>query len=223
MPGAHLAVAESALGFLLAFELGLVQRNAARKSDPAAGDLPALRRRGLVGSTLGIVGMGRIGQRVAELAVGFGMTVRYFSRTRKPDAERELGASFHELSELVATCDSISLHLPMGSAEGPIDAHVLSHASELTLINTTSIATLVEPDALLEALDCGRVAQFGLEGSYPPPYDERLRRYGDDRVLLLPPYSSYDTPYGDRLGWQSYLDTLAAVVQGEDVPYRIGT
>ena len=145
MPGAHLAVAEAALGFLLAFELDLVQRNAARKADPAAIDLPPRRRRGLVGSTLGIVGMGRIGWRVAELAVGCGMAVRYYSRTRKPEVEREFGASFHELPGLVATCDSVSLHLPMGSAEGAIDAHVLSHASELTLVNTSSIATLVEP------------------------------------------------------------------------------
>ena len=221
MPGAHLAVAEAALGFLLAFELDLVQRNAARKADPAAIDLPPRRRRGLVGSTLGIVGMGRIGWRVAELAVGCGMAVRYYSRTRKPEAEREFGASFHELPELVATCDSVSLHLPMGSAEGAIDAHVLSHASELTLVNTSSIATLVEPEALLEALDSDRVARFGLEGRYRAPYDERLRRYGNDRVLLLPPYSSYDTPYGDRLGWQSYLATLDAVVRGEDVCYQI--
>jgi phosphoglycerate dehydrogenase-like enzyme len=221
MPGAHLAVAEAAMGFLLAFELDLVQRNAARKSDPAAVRLPARRRPGLVGSTLGVVGMGRIGRRVAELAVAYGMSVRYYSRTRKPEVERELGASFHELPELLAICDSVSLHLPMGAAEGLIDAHVLSHASELTLINTTSIATIVEPQALLAALDSGRVARFGLEGNYPPPYDEQLRHHGNDRVLLLPPYSSYHTPYGDRLGWQNYLATLGAVVQGEDVPYRI--
>jgi phosphoglycerate dehydrogenase-like enzyme len=218
--GAEFAVAESALGFILAFELGLVAANAARRRDPEA-DPSVVRRRGLVGSTLGIVGMGRIGRRVGELASACGMEIRYFSRTRRPDVEEQLGASFQPLRELFASCDHVSLHVPMGPGEGLIGAEVLSCADGITLINTTSIATVVDAEALLLALERGWVARFGLEGRYPEPYDERLRAYGDDRVLLMPPYSSYDTPYGERIGWARYLETLTALLRGGDVPHQL--
>ncbi len=220
-PGAEDAVAESALAFLLAFELRLVPSNLARRNTPTA-PVAQPRRHGLTGASLGIVGMGRIGRRVAELAAAFGMELSYFSRTQRPEVEAALGARFVPLTELFAACDHVSLHLPMGTTEGMIDAEVLAHASGVTLINTTSLATLVDPEALLQALERGNVARVGLEGRYREPYDERLRSYGDERVLLMPPYSSYDTPRTERLGWQRYLESLAAVRRREPVPHRIG-
>jgi glyoxylate reductase len=219
-PGAEYAVAEAALAYLFAFELNLLPTVAARKRDPHA-VVPDARRRGLVGSRLGIVGMGRIGRRVAELAAACGMDVRYFSRTRRPDVEEALDATFRPLPELFATCHHISLHLPMGPGEGAIDAEVLSHARGITLINTTSVATIVEPAALLEALEVGRVAKFALEGRYPEPYDSKLRLYGDDQVLLMPPYTSYDTPHAEKTSWQRYLESLAALLRGDDVPHQL--
>ena len=166
--------------------------------------------------------MGRIGRRMAELTVACGMTIHYFSRTRRPDIEESLGARFCELKELFATCSKVSLHVPKGPGEGLIDAEVLSCARGITLINTTSVPQVVNPDSLLLALEEGWVAHFGLEGRYREPFDERLRAYGDERVLLLPPYYSYDTPHAERLGWQRYLETLAAVRRGDEVPYQLG-
>ena len=221
-PGAEYAVAESALALLLAFELDLVAANTLRKADPKAPRGAPRRRPGLVGSSLGIVGMGRIGRRVAELGAACGMTIDYFSRTRRPDVEESLGARFCELQELFARCSHVSLHVPVGPAKGLIDAELLSCARGITLINTTSVPAVVDPDALLLALEEGWVAHFGLEGCYREPFDERLRAYGDERVLLLPPYYSYDTPHAERLGWQRYLETLAAVRRGDEVPYQLG-
>lgn len=219
-PGAEFAVAEAALAFLLAFELDLAPTNAARKADPDA-TVTGTRRRGLVGARLGIVGMGRIGRRVAELAAALRMDVRYFSRTRRPSVERELGATFQPLHELFAACHHVSLHLPSGPGEGAIDGEVLSHADGVTLINTTSVATIVEPEALLKALEEGRVARFALEGRYPEPHDAELRAYGDERVLLLPPYTSYDTPHAEQLSWERYLESLAVLLDGGDVPHQL--
>ena len=219
-PGAEFAVAESALAFLFAFELGLVPANTLRRRHPQA-PIADLQRRGLVGSSLGIVGMGRIGRRVAELAAACGMVIRYASRTRRPDVEERLGATFHPLDELFGTCDHVSLHLPMGPCEGLIDRWVLEHANGITLINTTSIAPLVDPGALLMALEEGWVARFGLEGRYREPYDGKLRDHGEDRVLLRPPYSSYDTPHAQEVGWNRYLDSLAALVRDEEVPHQL--
>lgn len=221
-PGAEFAVAESALAFLFAFELGVVPANTARKRDRASA-VGTGRRPGLVGSTLGIVGMGAIGQRVAELATACGMQVRYASRTRRPALEDDLGATYHRLSELFASCDHVSVHLPMGPGEGAIDSDVLAHARGVTLVNTTSIAPVIDPEALLLALEQGWVARFAMEGRYREPYDRRLRAYGDDRVLLRPPYSSYDTPFAEHVGWRRYLESLAALRDGADVPHQLRT
>lgn len=65
------------------------------------------------------------------------------------------------------------------------------------------------------------MARFGLEGKYGEPYDTKLREFGDDRVLLMPPYSSYDTPQAERLGWERYLESPRAVRAGRHVPYQV--
>lgn len=212
-------VAECAVAFLLALELNLVPANAARK---AGTPYPTpTSRKGLSGSVLGIVGMGYIGRRVAELAAACGMRITYFSRSRHPEVEQTLGATFAGLPELFAGADYVSLHLP-GSALGLIDADVLSHANGIGLINTTSLGRVVDPEALLHALEQGWVRKVALEGRYAEPYDQRLRSFGDDRVLLMPPYTSYETPRSTRVGWQSYLASLTALLNGDRVPYQIG-
>ena len=65
------------------------------------------------GKKLGIMGFGRIGQAVARRAKGFGMEVLYTGRSRREEAEEELGAQYLELGELLETCDFISVHTPL--------------------------------------------------------------------------------------------------------------
>jgi len=216
----HNPVAECAMAFLLALELDLVPANTARK---AGSSYPSpVRRHGLSGATLGIVGMGPIGRRVAELAAAHGMRIVYFSRTRRPEVEQALGADFRALPELFATAGYVSVHVPAGPGMGLIDEEVLACADGIGLINTTSIAQVIEPEALLLALERGWVRKVALEGRYAEPYDSRLRAYGDDRVLLMPPYTSYDTPRSAEAGWRSYLSSLAALVNGLPVPHQLG-
>jgi lactate dehydrogenase-like 2-hydroxyacid dehydrogenase len=213
-------VAETTMALLLAMELDLLPASTARKA--GAKDPPPRVRKGLSGSTLGIVGMGRIGRRVAELAVAFGMQVSYFSRTRNQAVEERLSARFLELDELFACSDYVTLHVPAG-AEEVIDGRVLVRAGGVGLINTTSLAQVVEPDALIQALQEGRVRTFAMEGRYPEPYDSRLRSFDDRRVILLSPYGSYLTPRSIDAGWGSYLDSLEALIAGRDVPHQIRT
>jgi glyoxylate reductase len=211
-------VAETTMALLLAMELDLPAASTARKA--GAKDPPPKVRQGLSGSMLGIVGMGRIGRRVAELGAAFGMKLSYFSRTRNQDVEQRLSARFFELDELFACADYVSLHVPAG-AEEVIDARVLARAAGIGLINTTSLAQVIEPDALIQALSDGRVRTFAMEGRYPEPYDGELRSFGDERVLLLPPYGSYLTPRSIDASWRSYLESLEALIAGRDVPHQI--
>src|SRR3989337_1467279 len=67
----------------------------------------------MIGKTLGIVGMGRIGEMTARRAKGFNMKVLYNKRTPDPDAERELGVEFADLDKLYAESDFVSLHVPL--------------------------------------------------------------------------------------------------------------
>ena len=65
------------------------------------------------GKRLGIIGFGRIGQALARRAKGFGMDILYHNRSRREEAEQELGARYLELDELLETADFISIHTPL--------------------------------------------------------------------------------------------------------------
>ena len=85
------------------------------------------------GKTLGIIGAGRIGQAVGRRAAGFNMDVQYYSRSRKPSFEKEDGARYVELDELIATSDYISLHVPLTD-----DTFHLIGEQELTAMKDTA-------------------------------------------------------------------------------------
>lgn len=206
-------VAEGALALLHALELDLLHVH-------HTGVRPTTRH-GLRGSTLGIVGMGQLGHRVAELAGPLGMRLVYHSRSQHADVERAYGARRLGLAELFATADHISVHLPNSAPSGVIGHSELAGAGGSTLINTTSAPGLVDPDALLAALDEGRIRRAAIEGRYPSPYDERLRALGDERVLMLPAYTSWDTFESREIGWRIVVETYLAAAAGATIPHRL--
>ena len=217
-PGARQAVAEGTFALLLALNLDLVRLNASRKQGlhHSAGT-----RVGLENRTLGIAGMGQIGTRVAELGRAIGMNIAYTAQSRKPEYEELLDARFLPLPDLFQASDYVTIHLPGETTDGLIDREILSRSTGLTLINTTTRPTVVDPLSLIEALDDGRVARVAIEGTYPEPYDRQFQRYGDDRVLLLPAYTSWDTVQSIEAGWHAYLRTLEAFVKGGTVPNQL--
>lgn len=154
--------------------------------------------------------------------------VSYLGQSAEPaayasfaDLDATLGARFAELPELFAESDAVSLHTPPASSEGLITEEVLANANGIDLVDTTSIAKGAEPEALLLALERGHVARAAIEGTLPEPYDELLREFGDDRVLLLPPYTTWNTEQDRRAGWMAYLDTLTALRNARELPYRL--
>ncbi len=116
------------------------------------------------GKTLGIVGFGRIGQAVARRAQGFGMRVLYFARSRKPEAERALGAQFAPLEKLLQESDFVVLCVPLT----PETRHLLS-ARELSLMKKEAILVnvargpVVDEEALVRALRERRILGAGLD------------------------------------------------------------
>jgi phosphoglycerate dehydrogenase-like enzyme len=218
--GPSLAVAEAALTLLFALELGLVPAHlAARDGSPGYEQGIALgARAGLFGSTLGIVGLGQIGQRVAQLATACGMRVCYASRTRRPDLEDLLGIQHLTLPALADHCDHVTVHTPIIATRGLIDRDVLARAHGISLVNNTADPRIIDPQALLESLRSGRVRRVAIEGRYPDPYHQALRGLGDSQVLLLPAYTSWGNPPREQeRTWQQQLETYRTFLAGRRI------
>lgn len=132
----------------------------------------------LSGKTLGIVGMGRIGQAVAHRARAFGMQVRYHNRHRAPTALENMLAARYEpdLDRLVAEADILTLHCPGGPATVHlIDARRLQLMKPTACIVNTARGQLVDEEALIAALADGRIAGAGLDVfAHEPQFDPRL-------------------------------------------------
>lgn len=142
----------------------------------------------LGGKTLGIVGMGRIGQAVAHRARAFGLRIAYHNRKRLPEAiERMFGATYVAgLDELVAQADILTLHCPASPKNHHmIDARLLGLMKEGSCLINTARGDLVDQEALIAALESGQLAGAGLD-VYPdePNVDERLIRHPN--VMTLP-------------------------------------
>ena len=142
----------------------------------------------LHGKTLGLLGFGEIGQAVARMAQGFGMTVRYHRRRRLDEAlERDLDVRYAELDALVAEVDVLSLHLPhVAATEGLLDAARLRSMRRGAYLINTSRGGLIDEAALVAALHDGHLGGAGLDVfvDEPVPHDHPL--LGAPNVCLSP-------------------------------------
>ncbi len=134
----------------------------------------------LHGKTLGLLGFGEIGQAVARMAQGFGMTVRYHRRRRLDQAlEHELGVQYAELAALIAEVDVLSLHLPhVEATDGLLDEERLRSMRRGAYLINTSRGGLIDEAALCAVLADGHLAGAGLDVfvDEPVPHDHPLLR-----------------------------------------------
>ena len=117
----------------------------------------------LTGKTLGIVGFGRIGQALGVMARALGMHVIAYSRTHRPEVEQATGVAYVELDELLAKSDFISLHAPAADGGPIVTAETIARMKDGVVIVNTSRGVNVDEDALLAALESGKVRAAGLD------------------------------------------------------------
>ena len=117
----------------------------------------------LKGKTLGIVGFGRIGQHLGVMAKAIGMNVVAYSTTRRPEVEAKFGIPYVTLEELLAQSDFISLHAPAAPGAPLINADTIAKMKDGVVIINTSRGANVDEDALLAALESGKVRAAGLD------------------------------------------------------------
>ncbi len=140
----------------------------------------------LTGSTLGIVGLGRIGEAVARRARGFELRLLYTRRTRlEPARERELGVEFRRLDELLAESDAVSLHVPRTpETENLLDGRRLALLRDGAVLVNTARGEIVDEQALVRELVSGRL-RAGLDVfAHEPEVPAEL--LGLENVVLTP-------------------------------------
>ena len=181
--------------------------------------------RRVTGKRLGIVGMGRIGAAVARRARAFGMAIHYHNRHRVHDAlEDELEATYWEsLDQMLARTDIISVNCP----STPATYHLLSRRRlaliqpGATIVNAAR-GQIIDEDALIEALEAGRISGAALDVfETQPALDPRLIALAQDgRVLLLPHMASATIEGRAEMG-EKVIVNIRAHMDGHRPPDRV--
>jgi len=173
----------------------------------------------LWGTTLGIVGMGRIGAAVARRAAGFSMRVMYNSRTPKPEVEEETGAAYKDLGDLLSKAD----HVVVTAAYTPETHHLIGRDAlgrmkpTATLVNIAR-GPLVDPDALSRALRLGTIGGAALDVTEPEPIPADHELLSLPNCLVIPHLGSASR--GTRLAMATRAaENLVAGLAGERVPW----
>jgi len=143
---------------------------------------PKLRR--IEGQTLGIVGLGNIGRKLAEKALGIGLKVIATSRSRKNPMA---GVDFVTLDELLTRSDYVSLHTPLtAETKKSISAEQLAQMKPSAYLINTARGGLIDHDALLAALNAGKLAGAALDVQDPEPPDLSQPIFRHERVFVTP-------------------------------------
>lgn len=155
------ATADLAMTLLLASRRRLIEADAlVRRGDWDTTEADALETTEVHGTTLGIVGCGRIGKAVARRARGFDLRLLYTQRTRlDSETEAELGVEYRELDDLFAEADAVTLHTPLTpETTGLVDARLLAKMRDGACLINTARGKVVDEPALVEELESGRIS-----------------------------------------------------------------
>jgi len=180
-------VAEMTLALTLAAFRNVVSADKAVRAgqwNRKYGDLIGLE---LAGKTVGIVGMGRIGTATAKRLRAFDAEVVYWSRTRKPEAEQELGVTWVELDELLKSCDVVSLHVPgTDETQHLIGERELGLMKQGVILVNMARGMVVDEDALIRALRSGKIRAAALDVFEKEPISPENPLMKMDNVILTP-------------------------------------
>lgn len=170
----------------------------------------------LHGKTLGLLGLGKIGSRVAKVAQAFGMNVVAWSQNLTPERAQELGVQLAASKQaLLAISDFVSIHLVLGErSRGLIDRQALAQMKSSAFLINTSRAAIVDQQALIEALQTGLIAGAGLDvfELEPLPADHPFRRLPN---VLATPHLGYVADDNYRRYFHEAIADIQAFIAGE--------
>jgi D-3-phosphoglycerate dehydrogenase len=196
--------------------LALARNTVALDAELRAGGWPREEVRGveLAGKTVGIVGLGGIGTRVAQLCGCFGMRVLAWTRDPAPGRLAAAGAEYAPLDRLVAEADVVTLHLPAAAeTEGILSAALIGRMKPHAYLINTARAELVDERALVAALRDGRIAGAALDvfAVEPLPSDNPWRGLPN---VILTPHVGFRTPEASGRSVRMALENLVDFFTG---------
>ena len=168
----------------------------------------------LEGLTMGVVGLGRIGRAVAELARAFSMDVCAYDVSPDASASAPAGVAFVELDELFARSDVVSLHCPLTDrTDGMVNRRRLALMKPTAFLINTARGPLVDPHALAAALEAGQIAGAGLDvlAVEPPSADDPLPRA---KNCFVTPHIAWATRSARRRLKDTAVENVAAFLAG---------
>jgi phosphoglycerate dehydrogenase-like enzyme len=197
--------------------LGLARHLPTEIDNMRAGRWQSTIGRGLAGRTLGVVGLGRVGSRVATVGAALGMNVVAWSRSLTADRAETFEATAVDLEPLLVSSDVVTLHLPLTQdTRGLIDEDRIALMKPSALLVNTARAGLLDLDAAMRAVTEGRLAGLGLDvfELEPLPADHALR--STPRVLTTP-HLGYVADDVYALFFTQAVEDIVAFAQGNPV------
>ena len=170
----------------------------------------------LRGTTLGIIGAGRIGQAMAKRGRGFDMKILYFNRSAKPEFEKECGAKRVDLDTLLKESDFVSLHVPLNDqTRGLINAEKLELMKKTAYLISNARGPVIEEKALYEALKKHKIAGAALDVfcQEPTPANNPLLEL--DNIVVAPHISSANTATRTKMSVMNAEDIIAVLTGKE--------
>jgi glyoxylate reductase len=173
------------------------------------------------GSTLGIIGMGRIGEQVARRARGFDMTVLYHNRNRKPSAESTLGVQFASREELLTAADYVVLTVPLTpETRGLIGRAELAMMKPTASLVNVARGAVVDLAALTEVLTARRIHAAALDVTDPEPLPRDHPILKLKNIIITPHLGSATEQTRYRMAELS-IENLFAGLAGQPLPFRV--
>ncbi|WP_066065869.1 2-hydroxyacid dehydrogenase [Neobacillus soli] len=165
--------------------------------------------------TIGIVGMGKIGETVAKRATGFEMNILYHNRTRKPEVEQRLGAAYVSFNELVEQSDFIVCLTPLtGETKNMFTRDVFKKMKQSAIFINASRGPVIDEQALYDALSAGEIAGAGLDVFEKEPIDAGHPLLKLVNVVALPHIGSSSVETRMTM-MQLCIDNIEAVLVGK--------
>lgn len=211
-----ISTAEHAVALMLAAAKQLKRYNRAMIEQPTADHISSYYGLELYGRRLGLVGLGRIGARVARVAQALGMSVTAYDPFVTPARAAELGVELaRTLEALLSEADVVSLHIPASpETRHMINAERLAQMKPGAYLINAARGALVDEAALLNALESGRLSGAGLDvfDCEPPPADHPLLARDD---VIATPHLAGPSPAGRQRMWEGAISQALQVLRNE--------
>ncbi len=173
------------------------------------------------GATLGIIGMGRIGQAVARRAAGFNMKILYTSRTRKANIEKELSAVHLPLPQLLEKSDIVSLHVPLTEeTQRLIGRTQFKKMKPHAILVNTARGAVVDTDTLVSALKSDEVGYAALDVTDPEPLPHTHELYQLPNAIVTPHIGSATRTARNDIALLA-VENLIAGLKGDSLPNAV--